>query len=113
MELLTDATLFVHLIGMAALVGGAFVQLRDEVRVVNASMLYGAMAQVLSGLLLVGLQEGDDVPVDHVKVAVKLAIGLVVGVLCWINRTREDVPRGLFDGIAGLTVVNVAVAVFW
>lgn len=113
MDLLLKIMLFAHLLGLAALLGGALVQIRDEVRVVNSSMLYGALVQVVSGLLLVGVLEGQDTQVDHVKVAVKLAIGLVVAVLCWINRSRDDVPGGLFNGIAGLTVVNVAVAVFW
>jgi len=111
-ETLQDVLLVVHLVGFAALFGGAFVQIRDEVVVVNAAMLHGALTQVVSGILLVGVLEGRDVEVDHTKVAIKFAVGLVIAALCWVNRHKESVPRGLFFAILGLTLANVCVAVF-
>jgi hypothetical protein len=113
MQTLQNALLVLHLLGFAALFGGAFVQLRDTVKVVNAAMLYGVITQVVSGLLLVGVIEGRHDDVDHTKIGVKLLVALVIGVLCWVNRAKEKVPLGLFNGILLLTVVNVVVAVFW
>ncbi len=113
MDFIRDALVFIHLLGMASLLGGALVQVRDADHVVNSAMLHGALTQVVSGLLLVGVIEGQDDPIDHTKVGVKLAVGLVVAVLCWINRRKDVVPSGLFMGILLLTVGNVAVAVFW
>jgi hypothetical protein len=112
-ETLRDALLFVHLIGFGALFGGAFVQFRDEMRVVNAAMLFGALTQVLSGILSVGVIEGNDEEINHTKIAVKFSIGLVVALLCWVNRRKLDLPHGLFWGILALTVTNVGLAVFW
>jgi hypothetical protein len=112
-DVLRNLLLVVHLLGFAALFGGAIVQLRDEVKVVNSAMLLGALTQVVTGLLLVGVLEGQSAEVNHAKVGVKLAVGLVVAVLCWANRSKERVPGGLFYGLVLLTVVNVAVAVFW
>lgn len=112
METLQDALLVIHLVGFAALFGGAFVQIRDEAVVVNAAMLHGALTQVVSGILLVGVLEGRDVEVDHTKVAIKFAVGLVIAVLCWVNRRKDSVPKGLFFSIMGLTLANVCVAVF-
>jgi hypothetical protein len=86
MDFLRDLLLFIHLLGMAALFGGALVQLRDADHVVNSAMLYGALTQVVSGLLLVGVIEGQDDPIDHTKIGVKLGVALVIAVLCWINR---------------------------
>ncbi len=113
MDFVRDVLLFIHLLGMASLLGGALVQLRDADQVVNSAMLHGALTQVVSGLLLVGVIEGQDDPIDHTKVGVKLAVGLVVAVLCWINRRKDVVPAGLFMGILLMTVANVGVAVFW
>ena len=117
MEVARDALLFLHLVGFAALLGGAFVQIRDSVKVVNSAMLHGALLQVLSGVLLVGVIEGGDEvsgdEVNQVKIGVKLAVALVIGVLCWVNRRKEAVPNGLFFGIAFLTLANAAIAVFW
>ena len=114
MDFVRDALLFIHLLGMASLLGGApraASATRDHV--VNSAMLHGALTQVVSGLLLVGVIEGQDDPLDHTKIGVKLAIGLVVAVLCWINRRKDIIPPGLFMGILLLTVANVAIAVFW
>lgn len=113
MQLTRDALLFVHFLGLASLLGGAAVQMRDEVQVVNSAMLHGALLTVASGLLLVGVIEGMGGDVDHLKISVKLAVALVVTLLCWVNRRKEGVPAGLFMAILGLTVANVAVAVFW
>ena len=113
MDVVRDALLFIHLVGFAALFGGAFVQIRDDVKVVNAAMLHGSLTQVVSGLLLVGVIEGLDEPVNNTKVAVKLAVALVIAVLCWVNRRKLHVPSGLFTGVMLFTLANVGIAVFW
>jgi hypothetical protein len=108
-----DVLLFIHLIGFAALFGGAIVQVRDDVKVINAAMLYGALTQVITGLLLVGVIEGLDEDLNHAKVGVKLAVALVVALLCWVNRRKDQVPHGLFYVIMLLTAANAGIAVFW
>ena len=71
------------------------------------------MTQVVSGLLLVGVLEGEDASVNNAKVAVKLAVALVVAVLCWVNRAKDGLPNGLFNGILLLTIANVIIATTW
>ena len=116
MDLLRDLLVFLHFIGLAALFGGLFVQLKADPRVVNNAMLHGIATQLVTGLLLVGLLEADDdFDADasfHSKVGVKLFVALVIGVLVWVNR-RKTLPNGLFLGLLGLTALNIAVAVFW
>jgi hypothetical protein len=106
-----DALLFLHLVGFAALLGGAMVQFGDAVKVVNAAMLRGVLISVVTGIALVGVLEGMDETVDRTKVAVKFAIGLVIALLCWVNRARPRVPRGLFAAIVLLTLGDLAAAV--
>lgn len=113
MDLLRNLLLIVHFIGFGALFGGAAVQVRDEVRVVNRAMLDGALTQVVSGVLLVGVIEGAGDDVNQPKIAVKLAVALVIAVLCWLNRRKESVPGGLFFSVLALTLANVVVAVLW
>ena len=113
MDTLEKVLLIVHLLGFAALFGGTAVQLRDRELVVNTSMLYGALTQVVSGVLLVGVLEGQDDSVDHAKYGVKLAVALVVAVLCWVNRAKAEIPRGLFNLILLLTSANLLIAVLW
>jgi lysylphosphatidylglycerol synthetase-like protein (DUF2156 family) len=112
-RLARDILLFFHLVGFAALLGGAVVQLGDRVKVVNAAMLRGALTVVVSGLALVGVLEGLDDPVDRPKVVAKFAVALVIGLLCWANRSRSRVPRGLFGAIVLLILGDLAISVPW
>ena len=113
MDFAEDVVLFLHLVGMAALVGGALAQIGSAVRTVNAAMLYGALAQVVTGVLLVGILEGQDESVDGAKIAVKFGVALLIAVLCWVNRRKPEIPAGLHGGVCILALVDVAVAVFW
>ena len=113
METLRLVLLFVHILGFAALFGGLVVQARLPEKVVNAAMRDGIGTAFVAGLLLVGVLEAGDDEVDHAKVGVKFAIGLVILVLVMANVRKERIPQGLWAGLLLLTVANIAVAVFW
>lgn len=112
MDFVHDLLLFFHFIGLAALFGGLFVQIKADPRVVNNAMLHGILTQLVTGILLVGVLEADDADVDHAKIGVKLVVALVIGVLVWVNR-RKTLANGLYLGLLGLTALNIGVAVFW
>ena len=112
METLRLVLLFVHILGFTALLGGLLVQLRSEPKVVNSLMRDGAGTAFLAGLLLVGVLESLGTP-DHTKIGVKFAIALVILVLVMVNLRKPSIPQGLYYALLGLTVVNIAVAVFW
>ena len=113
MDFLRDLLLFLHIIGLAALFGGLFVQIKSDPRVVNNAMLHGILTQLVTGLLLVGVLEGSDADVNHTKVGVKLLVALVIGVLVVVNRKKPALPNGLYLALLGLTVLDIGVAVFW
>lgn len=113
MEILRDVLVFLHFIGLAALFGGLFVQLKSDPRIVNSAVFHGVLTQVVTGLLLVGVLEGIDAEVNNAKVGVKLLVALVIAVLVFVNRKKASLPNGLFFGLLGLTALNIAVAVFW
>jgi hypothetical protein len=113
MEILRDILVFLHFVGLAALFGGLFVQIKSDPRVVNNAVLHGILTQLVTGLLLVGVLEGMDKEVDNVKIGVKLLVAIVIAVLVFANRKKTSIPNGLFFGLMGLTLLNIGVAVFW
>lgn len=112
MEILRDVLLLLHLIGFAALFGGAFVQLKSPMRSINPAMWHGALTMLVSGLLLVAVNEMRDADLNHVKVGIKLVVLLVIFGCVLAQRSKEQVSNGIFFTIFGLTFLNAAIAVF-
>jgi hypothetical protein len=113
MDFVLDLLLFLHFLGLAALFGGLFTQVRSRARSVNNAMLHGVLTQLVTGLLMVGLLEAQDESVDHAKIGVKLVVALVIGALVVANRRKNVLAGGAYAALMGLTVLNIAVAVFW
>ncbi len=113
MDLVRQLLLFVHILGFAALLGGLLVQVRDPAKKVNSLMRDGSGTAFVAGLGLVGVLEAGDGDVDHVKIGVKLVVGLVILAMVMGNVRKERIPDGLFAAILVLTLTNIAVAVFW
>ncbi len=114
MVLLRHVFLYIHLIGFALLLGGTITQYLTGKYKINRAMLAGSGIQVLSGLVLAapfGWESGEEWPAA--KLATKLVLGILIFVMVFFSRKRETVNKGHFMGIAGLTLVTAAVAVFW
>lgn len=113
MEIVRLVLLFLHVLGFAALIGGLLAQLGSAEKRVIGAMRDGIGTAFLAGLLLVGVLEAGDDPVNHAKVGVKLVIGLVILGLVMANLRKPRIPDGLFYALLALSVANVAVAIFW
>lgn len=115
MDLLHASLVFLHILGAAALLGGWLATFKTPT--VGLFQFVGAWVQLVTGVLLVGVNEMSDGGVNHVKVATKLTILVVILVAAWIGRRKvkksEAVPVGVAHAVGGLTLVNIALAVFW
>lgn len=116
MEILHSALLALHLLGLAAIIGSFFVQMRRKSDFVLVPMLAGAITQLVTGLALVGLAEAADVDVNYAKIAVKLTLAVVVlvaAILAVVTQRKGGRVQPFFHTAGGLAVVNLLVAVFW
>lgn len=114
METLRQILLYLHLIGFGSLLGGGVVQYLSGVLRINPAMLWGALAQIVTGLALAApLRGGGDAEPEPAKLVVKLVLALAIGAMVFFSRKREAVNRGHFLSIVALTLANAAVAVFW
>jgi len=114
MDLLQHLLVVIHLLGWAIVLGGVLVNMRTPK--IAAGVLHGALTALVTGILLVGLAEMSDELRDPnlVKIAVKLVVALVITALVVVGqRTPAKVTTGYLGAVAGLTVVNVAIAVLW
>ncbi|WP_341923775.1 hypothetical protein [Nocardioides psychrotolerans] len=113
METVRLVLLIIHILGFAALFGGLVVQAGAPEKSVNSAMRDGVGTAFLAGLALVGVLEAGDDPVNHAKIGVKFAIGLVLLILVMANMRKERIPPGLWVGLIALSVINIGVAVLW
>ncbi|MFF5482608.1 hypothetical protein ACFY5C_35605 [Streptomyces sp. NPDC012935] len=116
MDVLIHLFVGLHIIGIAALLGGFFTQMKamgqGSARFVPA-MLHGALTMLVTGVILVGLNQADDQSVDNIKIGVKLALLIVILGLVYVKRDEETVDKRLFGLVGLLTMVNVFIAVLW
>ncbi|MFJ1926636.1 MULTISPECIES: hypothetical protein [unclassified Streptomyces] len=116
MRVLIDVFVALHIIGIAALLGGFLTQMKamsaGTARFVPG-MLHGALTMLVTGIALVGLDQADDHPVNNVKIGIKLLILVVILGLVYVKRDEEKVEKGLFAAVGGLTMVNIFIATLW
>jgi len=114
MELLEHLVVVLHLLGMAAILGSALFLARGAV---TPYLLWGARAQLLTGILLVGLLQAGDEEVDNAKIGVKLVVAVAVVACAEIAAGRERRGQGssarLVTAAGVLALLNVLVAVLW
>ncbi|MFE1292729.1 hypothetical protein [Streptomyces sp. NPDC058751] len=116
MDVLIHLFVGLHIIGIAALLGGFLTQMKamgaGTARFVPA-MLHGALTMLVTGVALVGLNQAQGATVDTFKIGVKLALLIVILGLVYVKRDDETVDKRLFGLVGLLTVTNVFVAVLW
>lgn len=116
LELLRSILVLTHLVGFAMLLGGFVVQFAGGRFEVGAVMRAGLGIAIGSGLIL-AIPFPSGIDLDHVKLAVKLGIAVVIGALIGVSvtATRRGRPasRALFATIGGLAFANAAVAAIW
>ncbi|WP_317444946.1 hypothetical protein [Streptomyces collinus] len=116
MDVLIHLLVGLHIIGIAALLGGFLTQMkamgRGTARFVPG-MLHGAFTMLVTGVALVGLNEADGHHVNTIKIGVKLALLIVILGLVYVQRDEEKVDKRVFGLVGLLTMANIFIAVLW
>ncbi|MET8812599.1 hypothetical protein ABZW47_11380 [Streptomyces sp. NPDC004549] len=116
MDVLIHLFVGLHIIGIAALLGGFLTQMkamgRGTARFVPG-MLHGAFTMLVTGVVLVGLNEAQGHHVNTIKIGIKLALLIVILGLVYVKRDEEKVDKGSFALVGALTMANIFIAVLW
>lgn len=115
MDFVYNLVVVVHFIGLASVVGGFLVQMSSDAKGVNPAMLHGALTQLVTGFILVGMVEGGavDGSLDMTKISVKLAITVIITVLAFIGRKKTPPQVAFWGAIGALSIANIFIAVLW
>ncbi|MBP2322701.1 hypothetical protein JOF56_003086 [Kibdelosporangium banguiense] len=114
MEFVRHLLVFLHLLGMAMLIGTLMLQLKaGQDAPLNKGWLHGAGLQLVTGLALMLLAPLTDQDYNHMKLGIKLLVLVVIGVFSVLYVTKDKAPKWLPPTLGGLVVLNVGLAVFW
>jgi len=113
MQLAHQILVLAHLVGFAALLGGVLAQVRTVDPEVTAPMLWGAWAELVTGVALVVLTLVGAGDLAWWPTVVKTVVTLFVLLLVVRNRRFLSIPRGLLLLVGGLTLLAAAASVLW
>ena len=105
---LYDILIVLHLLFMAALIGGYAVA-ATQGGASTPVMVWGARMQLLTGAALMGTAIAMDLQIDHMWLGIKLVVALAVVALCEIGTAKQkrgEAASTLVHGAGGLALVN-------
>jgi hypothetical protein len=111
MEILRNVFLVFHLFGFAALLGGIFYQTRAKDPVTGGYMVSSAVVQLVTGAGLIWTRSSLDLPVNDPKMAVKLALDVLIAAIAWAGMRNRQ--AWAFYSVATSTAAAAVVAVAW
>jgi uncharacterized membrane protein SirB2 len=113
-EFVRHLLVFLHLLGMALLIGTLMLQLKaGKDAPLNKGWLHGSGLQLVTGIALMLLAPLTNQDYNQIKLGIKLLVLVVIGVLAVLHVSKERTPNWLAPTLGGLVVLNVGLAVFW
>ena len=114
-----NVLIFLHLVGMAIIVGSFLYQLPAAQKVINTGMWHGILTQLVTGVALIGVAQalhGQDPATyelpNNTKYGIKLLVAVVLAVIIFRGKGKPA-EKNVYFAVGGLALADVAVAVFW
>ena len=119
MEFSYNLFLVLHFIGISGLLGGLLAQIAVKPKQLPKFVMHSAWLAFIAAVVMVGINQmmhGDDSTIevlDHVKVAVKSTILIIVLALGYLNIKKATLSNKAWGLMTLLTISNIVIAVFW
>ncbi len=119
MQFTYNLFLVLHCIGISGLLGGLLAQIAVKQKTLPKFVMHSAWLAFIAAVVMVGINQmmhSDDATVevlDHIKVAVKSTILLVILALGYLNIKKAALPNKVWGLMTLLTISNIVIAVFW
>jgi len=112
-ELLINIFLVLHLLGIAVLLAGFFSNMKDLTKgiKVSAGVLHGSYLMLATGLAMAGLAV-DPSKLNAFVISLKLIALVFIFLLAFRYRKKDKTPIWVVPAIAGLTTLNIVLAIF-
>lgn len=112
MDVFEKVILFLHLLGMAYLVGGLLIQLTDRKKTINRGIMDGTLAQLITGPILFWIAlTSDGEPVNHLAITGKIIFLVVMIIIVLSHRKSKSLSNLAYFSLLALALGSVAFAV--
>lgn len=113
MDIAFKILLFLHLVGMAYLLGGLLVQLTSKKKTLNRGILDGTLAQLITGPLLfwLTLTRGDSEQINHLAITAKIVLLIIMVIIVLLNRKSKVLSNKSYFSLLIFALAAVAFAV--
>lgn len=118
-QLIMNSFLLLHFLGIASLLAGFLTQMKQikSGMSVNAGVLHGAWLMLISALVMTGLasmpnEAGEHEAINALVITIKSLVLAVIFFIALTYRKNEKTPAWVVPAIAGLTILNMAIAIF-
>ena len=119
MQFTYNLFLVLHFIGISGLLGGLLAQIAVKPKQLPKFVLHSAWLAFIAAIVMVGINQmmhSDDATIevlDHVKVAVKSTILILVLALGYLNIKKAALSNKAWGLMTLLSISNIVIAVFW
>jgi len=114
MNFLEKFLLFIHLIGMAYLVGGLLIQLKEKQKVINRGIRDGAYSQLVTGPVMLWIEATSESPekFNDSVVGLKSLTLIVILIIVFRNIRKKKISNKQYYAILFSALFAVALAMF-
>ena len=119
MQFTYNLFLVLHFIGISGLLGGLLAQIAVKPKQLPKFVMHSAWLAFIAAIVMVGINQmmhSDDATIevlDHVKVAVKSTILLIILAIGYLNIKKASLSNKAWGLMTLLTISNIVIAVFW
>ena len=111
MEVAKIIFLLIHVASVLGMLVLLLTQTSKAEKVLSKGFMHSAMAALVAGFALIGIDSALNVEISHTKVGVKFLVLIVIMILGYRNQGKAKLSNSIWATLLGLTVLNVFIAV--
>lgn len=100
----------IHMLGIAALLHGFFSQMSKEAKGIHVTMIYGALIQLVTGLVMYMAEANSDEPINSTWLAIKFSVAALILVVALIGKKASGDKKKYWLIVGVLTMFNLVFA---
>lgn len=111
MELAKTLFLLIHVASVLGMLVLLLMQTSKLEKVLSKGFIHAALAALVAGFALVGINSALEDDVNHLKVGIKFLVLIVIMILGYQNQNKPKLSNAVWATMLSLTVFNVFIAV--